>query len=117
MKFVCLIHHTQEAFAQMSEAEHSAMQADSLSYDRELMDQGKLFLAQALRLPDEAKTVRSRRRKPMITDGPFAETKEQIVGLIVIEALDMEEAVQIAGRLPLARTGHVEVREAYSIHD
>ena len=116
MKFVCLIHHTQEAFAQMSEAEHSAMQADSLAYDRELMAEGKLFLAQALRLPDEAKTVLSR-RKPVITDGPFAETKEQIVGLIVIEASGMEEAVEIAGRLPLARTGHVEVREAYSIHD
>jgi hypothetical protein len=117
MNFVCLIHHTQEAFAQMSEAEHTAMQTDSLAYDRELMEQGKLFLAQALRLPDEAKTVRSRGPKPVITDGPFAETKEQIIGLIVIEAQDMEEAVEIAGLMPLARTGHVEVREAYSIHD
>lgn len=117
MKFVCLIHHTQEAFAQMSPAEHIAMQAESLSYDQQLMREGKFVFAHALKLPDEAKTVRTRRRKPIVTDGPFAETKEQIIGLIVIEAKDMDEAVSIIGRLPLARSGHVEVREAYSIHE
>ena len=109
MKFVCLIHHTQEAFAQMSEAEHSAMQADSLAYDRELMAEGKLFLAQALRLPDEAKTVLSR-RKPVITDGPFAETKEQIGGYFLIEARDDEHALEIAAHWPSARIGAIEVR-------
>ena len=117
MRFVCLIHHTQEAFAAMSPEEHSTMQSDSLAYDRSLMADGRFVLAHALKLPSQAKTVRNRARKATVTDGPFAETKEQIIGFIVIEAADMAEALDVAGRIPLARTGHVEVREAYSIHD
>jgi len=114
MLFVCLIHHTQEAFAEMSEQEHARMQADSLAFDRKLKAEGKLVMARALKLPSEARTVRTR-RKPIVTDGPFAETKEQIIGLVMIEAGDMADAVAIAGAMALARTGHIEVREAYSI--
>ena len=114
MLYVCLIHHTQEAFAAMSPHEHARMQADSLAYDRKLKAEGRLVLARALKLPGEARTVRVR-RKPVVTDGPFAETKEQIIGLVLIEAAGMDEAVALAEQIPLARSGHVEVREAYSI--
>lgn len=115
MRFVCLIHHTQEAFAAMSPEEHAAMQADSIAHDRRLIADGNYVLAHALKLPSAARTVSRRDRKVRYTDGPFAETKEQIIGLIVIDAADMDEALAIAAEVPLARTGHVEVREAYAI--
>lgn len=117
MRFVCLIHHSQEAFAAMSAEEHAAMQADSMAYDRKLIADGNYVFAHALKLPGEARTVSRRDRKVRYVDGPFAETKEQIIGLIVIDASDMEEALAIAADEPLAKSGFVEVREAYSILD
>lgn len=116
MRFLCLIHHTAAAFERMSPDEHRAMQIDSAAYDEVLLGKGKLVLAEALRSPADARTVKVRERKASVTDGPFAEMKEQIIGFLLIEAEDMEEAVEIAEQVPLARTGVVEVREAYDAH-
>ncbi|MDQ2811684.1 MAG: YciI family protein [Actinomycetota bacterium] len=77
----------------------------------ELEQRGLLRGAGGLRPPDEAKTVRVRRRQLMISDGPFAETKEQIAGFCLIECADLAEATEIAARHPAAGYGTIEVRE------
>ncbi|MGE0281815.1 MAG: YciI family protein [Rhizobiaceae bacterium] len=114
MRFVCLIYHDQAALASRSEAEEQALTAECLAYDDDLRASGKLVLAHALNPPASAKKVRYQ-RKVQITDGPFIESKEQLIGLVVIDARDEAEALEIAGRSPLARTGMIEVRGAFDI--
>ena len=115
MHFVLLIRHD-ETIDSLTQEQSRALTAECLAYDNRLRDAGALILAHALRAPLTAKSVRYR-RKPVITDGPFAETKEQLIGLMVIEARDEAEALEIAAASPLARTGVIEVRGAYDIAD
>lgn len=112
MRFVCLIHHDRDWFEHASPAERQKLHDESMAYDAELSRRGHLVVAHALRPPAEAKAIRVR-RKPVIADGPYAETKEQLIGFILIDAKNMEEATAIASQIPLARTGTVELREAY----
>jgi len=113
MQYVCLVYHEDSAFEAMTPAEQKALDRDSLAYDQELEAKGHMVLAHALRSEKQSKVVR-RRRKKLVLDGPFTETKEQLVGFIVIEAKDMDEAVEIGSRIPLARTGTIVVRETFS---
>lgn len=110
MKYACLVCFEGKALAALSRSESDALTRESLDYDRELERRGHLVLAQALQSPDTAITVRVRNGKVSTTDGPFAETKEQIGGVVVVEARDLNEAVQVASRIPLARLGAIEVR-------
>ncbi|TIO67410.1 MAG: YciI family protein, partial [Mesorhizobium sp.] len=91
------------------------LDADSLAYDRELDRQGKLIIAQALQPVKMSKSLRRRKGKRLVTDGPFAETKEQLLGFVMIEAADLDEAMAIADGIPLAELGTVEVRAVYDI--
>ena len=91
------------------------LDADSMAYDRSLDQQGKLIIAQALQSVKTSKTVRRRQGKRLITDGPFAETKEQLLGFVMIEADNLDEALEIAGEIPLAEIGTVEVRAIYNV--
>ena len=87
-----------------------AIDRDSLAYDRVLAAKGHMVLAHALRSERESKIVRRRSRTKLVTDGPFTESKEQLVGFIVIEARDLDEATEIGSNIPLARTGTIVVR-------
>jgi hypothetical protein len=76
---------------------------------------GRLIVAQALQSVKTARTVRRRNGKRLVTDGPFAETKEQLLGFVMIEAGDIEEALDIAAGIPLAELGTIEVRAIYNV--
>jgi hypothetical protein len=86
-----------------------------LSHADELRERGKLLESQMLEEPSSAKSVRIRKGRQTVVDGPFAETKEVFAGLNVIEADSMEEAVKIASEFPWAKTGCVEVRPILDI--
>jgi hypothetical protein len=94
----------------MSDSESQALDDESLAYDETLRKNGHLVAAQALQSVHAATTVRVRSGKVSVTDGPFAETNEQIGGFILIEARDLNEAIQLASRIPPIRLGGVEVR-------
>jgi hypothetical protein len=94
----------------LSAAELQALDDESLAYDETLRKGGHLIAAQALESVQAATTVRVRSGRVSVTDGPFAETNEQIGGFILIEAQDLNQAIQLAAKMPPIRLGGVEVR-------
>jgi hypothetical protein len=110
MRYLCLLFGDEAVHQQLSRPESDAIKNESLDYDQVLMRQGHFVAAHALQPPRTARTVRVRGGKVMKTDGPFAETKEQLGGFILIEARDMDEAMEIAAKIPMARLWTVEVR-------
>lgn len=115
MEFVLLYYIDDANFAGITPEEDRKLQEDSRNEDEELERQGKLVLARALEAPSKAVTVSIRASKAPRTDGPFAETKEYLGGLVVLRARDMEEALTIAEQSALAKYAKVEVRPAYDI--
>ena len=109
MRYVCLIYFDPHKVFNQS-AESNAVLAQVGVHDQKLKDSGHLVMAQALTLPSEAMTVQVRDGRMSTTDGPFMETKEMLAGLVMVEARDLNEAVQLAGGMPFARLGHIEVR-------
>jgi hypothetical protein len=94
----------------MPQKEADGCTEESLAYDETLRKAGHLVAAHALQPVEAATTIRVRGGKLSTTDGPFAETKEQLGGFLLIEARDLNEALQVAGRIPMARRGTIEVR-------
>ncbi|ESZ69382.1 dehydrogenase [Mesorhizobium sp. L103C119B0] len=115
MKYVCLVYGEEKDLHAMTPERLAKLDADSMAYDRSLDQQGKLIIAQALQSVKTSKTVRRRQGKRLITDGPFAETKEQLLGFLMIEADTLDKALEIAGKIPLAEIGTVEVRAIYDV--
>ena len=115
MKYVCLVYGEEKNLHAMTPQRLAKLDADSMAHDRSLDQQGKLIIAQALQSVKTSKTVRRRQGKRLITDGPFAETKEQLLGFVMIEAATLDEALEIAGEIPLAEIGTVEVRAIYDV--
>jgi hypothetical protein len=115
MKYVLLVYGEEKDLHALSPEGSAKLDADSLAYDRSLDQQGKLIIAQALQSVKTSKTVRRRKGKRLITDGPFAETKEQLLGFVMIEAGDIDDALEIAGGIPLAEIGTIEVRAIYEV--
>ncbi|TIM30569.1 MAG: YciI family protein [Mesorhizobium sp.] len=115
MKYVCLVYGEEKDLYAMSPERLARLDADSLAYDKSVEQSGRLIIAQALQSVRTSKTVRRRKGKRLITDGPFAETKEQLLGFVMIEAGDIDEALEIAGGIPLAEIGTIEVRAIYSV--
>ena len=110
MKYLCLVFIDEKKLAALSASEAQSLDDESLAYDDTLRQRGHLIAAQALQLSRSAATVRVQRGKALVTDGPFAETKEQVGGFILIEARDLNEAIELASRIPVARLGAIEVR-------
>jgi hypothetical protein len=110
VKYLCAVYLEPGTLQRLSAAERADLDRDSLAYDEELVKKGHFVAAAALQAVKTAKTVRNREGKLSIIDGPFAETKEALCGFIFIEARDMEEALQIAGKIPMAKYGSIEVR-------
>ena len=115
MKYVCLVYGEEKDLHAMTPQRLAKLDADSMAYDRSLDQQGKLIIAQALQSVQTSKTVRRRQGKRLITDGPFAETKEQLLGFVMIEADTLDAALEIAGEIPLAEIGTIEVRAIYDV--
>jgi hypothetical protein len=116
MRYLCLAYGTEDSLPVVqnpnptSRAEVDALTRDSLAYDDMLRASGQFILAHALHSARTATTVRVRGGKVLVTDGPFAETKEQLLGFVLIEAKDHDDAVELASRIPMARLGSIEVR-------
>ena len=107
MKYMLLI-YTDEAVWTESDRQHCYEESTQLTH--ELHAKGKYLGASPLQPVSSATSVRVRDGKRLITDGPFAETREQLGGFFMIEAKDLDEAIAIAARIPAARKGTVEVR-------
>ena len=110
MQYLCLVYVDGAKFNAMSQGELETLQDESMANDDELQKSGHLVMAQALEPVATATTVRVRNGKLSATVGPFAETTEQLAGFVLIEARDLNEAIEIAGRIPMARLGSIEVR-------
>jgi hypothetical protein len=110
MKYVCLIYADEDQVNALSQDEVDTLIEETGASNEELRASGHLILGEALEHVHAAMTVRLRDGKLSATAGPFAETVEQLGGFVLIEARDLNEAVQIAGRLPSARIGSIEVR-------
>ena len=110
MKFMLLVHHDEKAFAAFDDAIKTGMLDESIRLTHRLHADGQYLSASPLQPASTAAIVRVREAKPFVTDGPFIETKEQVAGYFLIEAKSREEAIAIAGRVPGARIGSVEVR-------
>ena len=116
MKFLCLVYNDPSLDALQSRAESHAGIREHLAYDDTLRAGGNFVDASALEPANIGKIVRVRDGKIASTDGPFAETKEQLGGFIVIEAKDLAEAVRLAAGIPSARYGYIEVRPFHDLH-
>ena len=110
MKYLCLIYIEEKKLDALSKRELDALIDEALAYDEVLRKSGHSLVAEALQPVQTATTVRIRNSKVSITDGPFAETKEQLGGFILIDARDLNDAIQVASKIPPARLGSVEVR-------
>lgn len=110
MKYLCLAYEAEKALDALSPDEWDALRRETLAYVEELKAGGTLVAAHALQSVRSAATVRRRNGGLSVTDGPFAETKEQLGGFFLVEARDFDEAVRIASRWPSARLGSIEVR-------
>lgn len=115
MKYLCLVYFEAKALEELTRDERDALDNESLAYDEELQRSGHFIAAQALDSVQSAITVRMRNGKISTTDGPFAETKEQLGGFILIEARDLNDAIQVASKIPLARLGCIEVRPIWEL--
>ena len=115
MKYLCIVYADEGAFDAMSESEIATLDEESLANDEELRRSGHLILAQALQPVAAATTVRVRNGRMSATDGPFAETTEQVGGFVFIEARDLNEAILIAARMPMAKVGSIEVRPEFDL--
>ena len=110
MKYICLVYLVEKEMDAMTKKEADTCTEESLAYDEVLQKAGHLIAAHALQPVEAATTIRVRNGKLSTTDGPFAETKEQLGGFILIEARDLNDALQVAARIPMARGGSIEVR-------
>ena len=103
MKYLCLVYLEEQKL-------HAVRDSECLACGAAFRESGLLIAAEALQPVETATTVRVRNGRVSITDGPFAETKEQLAGFYLIEARDLNEAIQVASKIPPAREGSVEVR-------
>jgi hypothetical protein len=110
MKYLCLAYEEEETLNALSKGEWDVLRVETLDYVEELRNRGRLISAEPLQSARTASTVRVRGGKVSVTDGPFAETKEQLGGFFLIDARDLNEAIQVASRWPSARLGTIEVR-------
>jgi hypothetical protein len=110
MKYLCLVYHEEEKIDALPESEYNAVVKDTLAYREELKGTSNYITSSPLQSVQTATTIRVRGGKVSITDGPFAETKEQLGGFYLIEAADLDEAIRLATKMPPARVGSIEVR-------
>jgi hypothetical protein len=110
MQYLLLIYDAEAAWAKLSPAEQGAVYQEYGQFTQEITQKGKFLGGHQLQPIASATTVRVRDGKRLVTDGPFAETKEQLGGFYLVDAKDLDEAIALAARIPSARMGSIEVR-------
>ncbi len=110
MKYMLLICRDEEVWGKLGAPERQKIYTEMLALSQELTARGQYLGGFPLHPSSSATSVRVRDGKRLVTDGPFAETREQLGGYMLIDVKDLDEAIGIAGRIPLARTSTVEVR-------
>jgi len=110
MQYLCLVYQEETKLAALSEAEHDAIVSELHDYREYLRQSGHYIASSPLQPVQTATTIRVRNGQLSITDGPFAETTEQLSGVYLIEARDLNDAIRIASKMPPARLGCIEVR-------
>jgi hypothetical protein len=110
MKYLCLVYLDEVKLHALSPSARQKLVDESLEYDDVLRRSGHYIASNALQSVQAATTVRSRNGKTLITDGPFAETKEQLGGFILIESENLDDALEVAANIPVGRLGSIEVR-------
>ena len=110
MQYICLIYGDERSFEGMGDEDRNQVMADYMAFTESIGKSGNLVAGDALQPTTTATTVRVRNGETLVTDGPFAETKEQLGGYYVIDAKDADEALAIAARIPGAQHGSIEVR-------
>jgi hypothetical protein len=110
MKYLCLIYDDEKMWGTMPKDQMDAMLGEYGAFTESIKKSGQYIGGEPLQPTHTASTVRIRQGKVSATDGPFAETKEQLGGFYLIDAKDLNEAIQVASRIPSAKTGSIEVR-------
>jgi hypothetical protein len=110
MKYLLLIYENEADFVNVSEAEQGKIFQEYMDYTIGIRKSGNYISGEALQPIATATTVRQRNGKTLTTDGPFAETKEQLGGFYLVDAKDLDEAIKLASGIPAVRTGSIEVR-------
>ncbi len=110
MKYLCLVYLDEQRLDELPDT-------DCVDYDTALRESGHCLASEALQSVQTATTVRVRNGTMSVTDGPFAETKEQLAGFYLIEARDLNEALALAAKIPPARVGSIEVRPIRAIRE
>ena len=117
MKYLCLIYENEQEWASLSEDQGNAIMQEYYAFTDTYRKSGHVLAGDALQPTETATTVRVRNGKLSTTDGPFAETREQLGGYYLVEAKDLNEAIQIAAKIPAARNGSIEVRPIMEFPD
>lgn len=112
MKYVCLGYIEPGKFENMTDSERNAMVDSCFTYDDVLRRNGHFAGGEALQPPGSAVTLRARGGKVTVTDGPYAETKEQLGGILILEANDLNHAIQLMSKHPGVQAGPFEIRPA-----
>jgi len=110
MQYLLLIYHSEADWAKTSEADRGRIYAEYRAFSESIAKSGNYKAGEELQPTSTATTVRVRNGKALTTDGPFAETREQLGGFYFVEAKDLDEALALAARIPSARDGSIEVR-------
>jgi hypothetical protein len=110
MKYLCLVYLDEKRLDELPDE-------DCVAYDTALRKSGHCIASEALESVQTATTVRVRNGKLTVTDGPFAETKEQLAGFYLVDAKDLNEAIHVASKIPPARVGSIEVRPIRPIRE
>src|ERR1700753_4107618 len=115
MKYICLGYYQPESVENMSESERNAMLDECFTYDDELRKSRHFAAGEALQPANAAMTLYWRNGKVAVTDGPYAETKEQLGGILVLEARDLNHAIQLISQHPGVKYGPFEIRPAANL--
>jgi hypothetical protein len=110
MQYLLLIYDAEKEWAKLSEADQGKMFGEYMEFTRSIKQSGHYIGGEALQPIATATTVRVRNGKTVTTDGPFAETREQLGGYYLIEAKNLDDAIEVAARIPSSRIGSIEVR-------
>jgi hypothetical protein len=110
MKYLLLIYENESDWAAILEDEKGKIYQEYMDYAKRLRKNGQYIAGEALQPVSTATTVRQKGGKTLTTDGPFAETREQLGGFFMVEARDLDEAIKLAAGIPAVRTGSIEVR-------
>jgi hypothetical protein len=112
MKYLALVYYQEEKIKAMTDKQWQDLNQECIRCVEKLTEQGHFLGGQPLEMTDTATTLRVRDGEVLISDGPFAETKEQLAGFYMLEAKDLDQALQLASGIPPARLGSIEVRPA-----